>query len=146
MKGDVDVSVIRREVRIAAPAKIVFSYLTDPHKYVLWKGHRAELDPRPGGIFRVEFGNGTDVVRGEFVEVVPGRRVVFTWGWEGSAAVPPGASVVEIDLEPSGSGTLLRLVHRGLPLPAVAKHTEGWDRYLPRLARVAGAGDAGADE
>ena len=142
MKHDIDSQIIEREVRIAAPPQTVFGFLTDPRKYVRWKGRHAQLDPRPGGVFRVDFGDGTDVARGEFVEVVPYRRVVFTWGWEGSGAVPPGTSVVEIDLEPSGSGTLLRLIHRGLPVPAIASHLEGWDRFLPQLAAVAGGGDA----
>jgi hypothetical protein len=38
-----------------------------------------------------------------------------------------------------GSGTRLRLVHRGLPQEAVASHTQGWDYFLPRLQDV-GAG------
>jgi uncharacterized protein YndB with AHSA1/START domain len=77
-------------------------------------------------------------VRGEYVEVVRNRRVVFTWGWEGpGAAVGPGGSTVEIDLEPHGKGTRLRLVHRGLPAGELASHTEGWDYFLPRLISVA---------
>ncbi|HEV8535690.1 MAG TPA: SRPBCC domain-containing protein [Candidatus Limnocylindria bacterium] len=67
----------------------------------------------------------------------PPRRVVFTWGWEGSEFVPPGMSTVEIDLERVGSGTRLRLVHRGLPEAAITTHTEGWDYFLPRLIDVA---------
>ncbi|TMF55643.1 MAG: SRPBCC domain-containing protein [Chloroflexi bacterium] len=64
-------------------------------------------------------------------------KVVFTWGWQGSPTVPPGSSTVEIDLEPDGDGTRLRLVHRGLPEAALASHTEGWDYFLPRLVSVA---------
>ena len=78
-------------------------------------------------------------------ELVPGRRVVFTWGWEGNEHVPPGSSTVEIDLEPAGSGTRLHLVHRGLPVPAIARHAEGWDFFLPRLITV-GAGGTPASE
>ena len=55
---------------------------------------------------------------------------------EGSP-LPPGSSTVEIDLQPMGSGTRLRLVHRGLPQEAIASHTEGWDYFLPRLTDVA---------
>ncbi len=50
--------------------------------------------------------------------------------------VPPGSSTVEIDLQPMGSGTRLRLVHRGLPQQAIASHTVGWDYFLPRLTDV----------
>ena len=133
----VDTKVIERVITIAAAPETVFAFLTDPEQYVRWKGRLAELDPHPGGVFRVEFVSEKDTVAGRFVEVVPPRRVVFTWGWEGSDFVPPGTSTVEIDLEPTGQGTRLRLVHRGLPEPAMTSHAEGWDYFLPRLAEVA---------
>ena len=118
----VDTKVIERVITIQASPETVFRLLTDPVQYVRWKGKLAELEPRPGGTFRVEFASTTDVVTGKFVEVIPGRRVVFTWGWEGSEVVPAGASTVEIDLEREGTGTRLRLIHRGLPEGAIASH------------------------
>ena len=133
----IDTKVIERVITIDASPETVFRLLTDPVQYVRWKGKLAELEPRPGGIFRVEFASGKDIAAGKYVEVVPGRRVVFTWGWEGNEQVPPGTSTVEIDLEPIATGTRLRLVHRGLPREALASHTEGWDYFLPRLADVA---------
>lgn len=44
------------------------------------QGVKAELDPRPGGVYRVWMDADT-VARGEYVEVESPRRVVFTWGW-----------------------------------------------------------------
>lgn len=139
----VDTKAIEKVVRIDARPETVFRLLTDPQEYVRWKGNLAELEPRPGGTYRVDF-QEKGIVAGRFVEVVPGRRVVFTWGWEGNAVVPPGSSTVEIDLEPDGEGTRLRLVHRGLPEGALASHTEGWDYFLPRLVNVAEGRDVGA--
>jgi uncharacterized protein YndB with AHSA1/START domain len=133
----VDTNVIERVITIAAAPETVFRLLTDPVQYVRWKGRLAELEPRSGGKFRVEFATRKDVVAGKFLEVVPGRRVVFSWGWEGNDNVPPGTSTVEIELQPEGSGTRLRLVHRGLPAAAIASHTEGWDYFMPRLTDVA---------
>jgi uncharacterized protein YndB with AHSA1/START domain len=132
----VDTRVIERVITIDAPPATVFRLLTDPVQYVTWKGRLAELEPRPGGRFRVEFGSAKDIAAGKYVEVVRDRRVVFTWGWEGNEMVPPGSSTVEIDLEVMGSGTRLRLVHRGLPQEAIASHSEGWDYFLPRLIDV----------
>jgi uncharacterized protein YndB with AHSA1/START domain len=132
-----DTKVIERVITIDASPETVFRLLTDPIQYVRWKGRLAELEPRPDGRFRVEFPSTKDIAAGKYVEVVRDRRVVFTWGWEGNEAVPPGSSTVEIDLKPTGSGTLLRLVHRGLPQEAVASHSEGWDYFLPRLTDVA---------
>jgi uncharacterized protein YndB with AHSA1/START domain len=127
------------EVRIAASPETVFDFLVEPEKMIQWMGRSAILEPRPGGVFRCDM-NGTDIARGEFVEVEPPRRAVFTWGWEaGGFPIEPGASTVEIQLEPDGEGTLLRLTHRDLPGPeAVRKHRVGWEHFVPRLASAAG--------
>jgi len=136
--------VLTQEIRIDAQPETVFSYFTDPVRLVRWKGRAATLDPRPGGVYRVEVSD-ENVVLGEYVEVTPYSRVVFTWGWE-NGVLPPGTSTVEIDLEPVEGATLLRLTHRDLPTPdSVAAHAQGWTHYLPRLAEVAGGGDPGPD-
>ena len=41
------------EVRIQAPPETVFEFFVDPEKMTRWKGTEAELDPRPGGRYRV---------------------------------------------------------------------------------------------
>jgi uncharacterized protein YndB with AHSA1/START domain len=94
---------VEREVRIDAPPEVIFKFFVDPEQMIRWKGVEATLDPRPGGIYRVNV-TGADVVRGEYVEVSPNERVVFTWGWEGEGnPVPPGSSTVEITLVPDGA-------------------------------------------
>jgi uncharacterized protein YndB with AHSA1/START domain len=131
---------IERELRIAARPEIVFAHLVDPARMVRWMGATADLDPRPGGIFRVDY-NGSDIAAGTFVEVDPPRRVVFTWGWEAPGdPVPPGASTVEVTLAADGDGTLLRLRHAGLPADSIAGHAEGWDQFLPDLVTAAEGG------
>lgn len=132
------------ERHIAARPEVVFSYLTDPVRYVQWMGTDAELDARPGGVYRVSVPQG-QVAAGKFVEVDPPRRIVFTWGWEGDGAVPPGSTRVEITLEADGAGTLVRLVHSGLPDDAVGLHRQGWDRYADRLVVAGAGGDPGPD-
>ncbi len=138
--------VIERELRIAARPETVFPFFTDPEKLVQWMARKATLDARPGGVFRVDY-NGFDIMRGEYLEVSPPNRVVFTWGWESEGnSVPPGASRVEVTLTADGAGTLLRMVHSGLPEPTVSSHIEGWDHFLPRLAIRSAGGDPGKDE
>lgn len=135
--------VVDVERRIAAPPDEVFTYLTDPEKYTRWKGQQAELDARPGGLYRVRMGPDA-VALGEYVEVEPPGRVVFTWGWEGSGDVPPGSTRVEITLREDGDGTLLRLRHTGFPSEADADlHREGWEMYLGHLVTVAVEGGPG---
>jgi uncharacterized protein YndB with AHSA1/START domain len=131
-------------LRIEARPEIVFAHFTDPARFAQWMGIEHKLDPVPGGVFRVNI-NGEDVAVGEFVEVKPPRRVVFTWGWQGSVDVPPGSSTVEVDLVPEGSGTVLHFTHRGLPTAATESHGQGWDHFLPRLAMRASGIDPGPD-
>ena len=137
--------LVEREIRIEAPPAVVFEFLTDPAKMVRWMGTEAVLEPWPGGRYRVNV-TGRDRVSGEVVEVIPERRLVFTWGWEGwSPALAPGESTVEIALEPDGAGTRLRLTHHDLR-PGLRKfHRIGWDYALPRLSLVAAGRDPGPD-
>ena len=136
---------VEREVRIDAPPEEIFKFFVDPEQMIRWKGVEATLDPRPGGIYRVNV-TGTEVARGEYVEVSPNERVVFTWGWEGEGnPVPPGSSTVEITLVPDGAATIVRLRHHGLPGGPEDRHAEGWEHYLARLAVAAGGRDAGTD-
>jgi uncharacterized protein YndB with AHSA1/START domain len=132
--------------RVEAPREMVFSYLVDPAKYGRWMGVGAELDPRPGGRYRVAMPIGVHAA-GEYTVVEPPERIVFTFGWEGSNDVPPGSSQVEITLEPDGGSTLVRLRHSELPSEEQrAQHTHGWTRYLSRLSMAVSGGDPGADE
>jgi len=111
-----------------------------------WMGRAATFDLRPGGAYRIEVLPGS-TARGEFVEIDPPRRLVYTWGWEDERSpVPSGSSTVEFELLPHGTGTLLRLRHDDLAdAGAAASHRRGWDHYLPRLGVAAGGGDPGPD-
>lgn len=142
MTDNAPITIIRR---IAARPETVFAYFTDSARYRRWMGVDAELDARPGGIYRVDTPNG-GVARGEFIEVDAPKRIVFSWGWEGNAQVPPGSSTVEVTLEPDGDGTRVTLVHSGLPVEAVDLHAAGWERYASRLVLAAEGGDPGPDE
>ena len=121
--------IVRRETRIAAPPAAVFALLTDPEKILRWMGTEAQLEPQPGGLYLVNV-TGARFARGSFREVVP-----------------PGSSLVEIDLmDQPPDGTLLRLTHTGLPnADQCAGHAEGWAHYLGRLAEVAAGRNPGPD-
>jgi uncharacterized protein YndB with AHSA1/START domain len=136
--------VIRVEQHIAAPPATVYAYLTAGAQWASWQGTDATLDPRPGGIFRIRMGTG-DTARGEFVELVPDRKVTFTWGWIDRPEIPPGSTLVEIELEPADHGTLVHLTHRRLPADEADRHAAGWRHYLPRLAQVAEGHAPGPD-
>jgi uncharacterized protein YndB with AHSA1/START domain len=140
--------VVRREIHIAAPPATVFAFLTDPQKIVRWMGIEAATEPHPGGLYLLK-GVGGDharAARGAFREVVPVHRLAYSFGWEDDEEVPPGSSLIEIDLVDQDSGTLLRMTQTGLPNAAqCAGHDRGWAHYLGRLAIAATGRDPGTD-
>ncbi len=121
------------ERRISAPPVTVDKYLTESEKWSLWQGVTASLDARPGGIFAMSMADGA-TARGQFVELIPDSRVVFTWGWVDRPGIPPGSTTVEIDLSPDGDNTILVLTHRAVPTDEIALHKMGWAHY-PAAAR-----------
>jgi uncharacterized protein YndB with AHSA1/START domain len=131
------------QVRIDAAPADVFPYLTDSELIVRWMGDWARLEPAPGGALAIDI-NGIPI-RGEYLLVEPPHRVVFSWGAAGSDVLAPGSTTVEIRLRPDGAGTMLELVHRGLPPEERAQHDVGWSHFLERLVIVASGGDPGPD-
>lgn len=137
------VEPVIQEVLIAAAPETVFEFFVDPQLMRRWMGGHALLEASPGGQFAVNIGQNR--VRGTFVEVVPGERVVFTWGWEDSSDVPPGSSTVTFTFHARDDGTLLRMVHDGLPTGEDIRHSHGWTHYLSRLTSAATGIDPGPD-
>jgi uncharacterized protein YndB with AHSA1/START domain len=134
-----------RRLLIAARPEIVFSYFTDPVKLQQWKGSQPLLAPHPGGVFQLNVAD-KQPMHGIYLELEEFSRIVFTWGWtDESMGVPPGGSKVEINLRAVDEGCELRIRHYGLPTPAIAGNSAGWEHYLPRLAAAAGGSDPGPD-
>jgi uncharacterized protein YndB with AHSA1/START domain len=133
------------EIVIDATPETIWPFLTEVDRHVEWMGTEAELDPRPGGVYRVLV-QGEHRAGGEFVEVVPHERVVYTFGWDQDGnPITPGSSTVEITLHPEDGKTRVRLTHRDLPADAVGDHTIGWTYYLDRLSVRSSGGDPGPD-
>jgi uncharacterized protein YndB with AHSA1/START domain len=144
MPETTETDAIVREIQIDASPETVFGFFTEPEKLTRWLAEEATLDPRPGGVNHQTHPGGPDnpsgpyYMRGEFLEVTPPSRVVFTWGFENpDVEIAPGGSVVDVTLEQVAGGTLVRLVHRGLPASELASHSEGWTAMLERLAAAA---------
>lgn len=135
---------LKVEKSIEAPPGVVFNYFTSSKKWSEWQGRETTIDPREGGAFTMRAPNG-GVARGVVIEMVLNQRIVFTWGWEGHATVPPGSSTVTIELAPSPGGTLVTLTHTGLPLGETGLHRLGWEHYLNRLCGVVSGKDVGDD-
>ena len=137
-----------REILIDATPETIFPFLTEPEKYIEWEGTEAELDPRPGGVYRVLIA-GEHQSAGEFVEVVPNERVVYTFGWEQEGnPITPGLHPGRDHAPPRGHRrrgcawctaacrtTGRRRPQPGLgPLPRAARHRRHRRHRPPRRA------------
>ena len=144
MDATTETTSVERTLPIAASPETVWEFLIDPDKATSWMGTACTFDAQPGGVYRCEVIPG-HTARGEFVELDPPHRLVFTWGWENEEGVPPGSSTVEIELTGDEGGTSLHFVHNLSTAEAAQSHSAGWDHYLPRLEIAAGGGNPGED-
>ena len=138
--SDTSLTIVRR---IKATPETVFAALTRPEQIVQWWGPDpgpvliAETDLRVGGRFRVEFWGQDDQhhkVSGVYREVVPNRKLVFSWAWQ---STPERESQVTIDLNPVTDGTMLTLTHEQFfDQKACDDHKVGWERSLDNLEKA----------
>jgi uncharacterized protein YndB with AHSA1/START domain len=119
---------------IAASPPKVFAFFTDSVRWTAWQGVGGEVDARAGGALRVIMPDAA-AASGHFIEVVPPRRIVFTWGWEGNGIpAPPGSSIV--------TSQLTAAPWSASPTPDCSRSygsciAAGGSVYLGRLARRA---------
>ena len=133
---------MKKSIWIDAAPDIVFDYLTEGDRMALWSGVAAELDPRPGGVFRLDMGEA-GIMTGRFLEVRRPNRIVYEVGAEDHG--PELMSRVEITLSPEVDGTRVEVLHDALPPPFQPVASRGWDHHLARLSVVATGGTPGSD-
>ena len=126
-----------------APEKVWRAW-TDPQALKQWFGPGgpqpvalAELDLRVGGRFRIAFGGpqgDEHLCAGVYREVVPNRKLVFTWSWP--RTTPERESLVTIELRKVAEGTELLFRHEQLFDEKVRDdHRRGWSETLVKLER-----------
>ena len=134
-----------------APEKVYRAW-TDAKAIKRWWGPAgpdavavAELDVRVGGRFRICFGGpqGNDhEITGVYREVVPNRKLVFTWTWP--RTTPERQSVVALVFRAVQGGTALDLRHEQLFDETVRdNHRRGWTESLVKLEEFLRAGTTG---
>jgi len=141
--------------RIKARPSILFEALTRPEELSAWWGPAAgpvlfaEADARVGGRFRVRFRmlDGSEhECAGEYLEVVPHRRLAMSWKWidGGEPRETARVSRLEFDLKPIGDETELTLTHAQLADESSrASHERGWTGSIDKLVcRFTGIADA----
>ena len=132
-----------RAILIRAERDLVFSFFTDTVRWAAWWGAGSSIDARRGGRVLIRYPGGVEVA-GEVVDIAAPDHIVFTYGYVSGAPIPPGSSLVTINLEPQPAGTLVRLSH-AFAEPAVRdEHVQGW-RYQLSLFANAVANEAFSD-
>lgn len=125
---------------IQAPCAMVFRAWADPDQLSRWfspaeiecRGFTGEI--KVGGAYRIHMVSpkGDHIAIGKYLQIIPNRRLQFSWQWE-NYAMPN--SVVTVDFEDLGGSTRLMLVHEGLPdAEDVAEHTHGWNSLVEKFA------------
>ena len=147
-----------RRVIEATPAE-VFDALTQVESVSDWWcpegycAHHVEIDLRPGGVYRIEMRSETDAdvvnVRGEYREISPPNRLVFTHLFEEGAGLHTDAgpltdagligheTLVTIEVKQLETATELILTQEQLPSAQALKMLSGgWRGMLKKLERV----------
>ena len=127
-----------------APEKVWRAW-TDPQALKQWFGPGgpgdpqtvsvADLDLRVGGRFRLVFGgpDGNEhEATGAYKEVVPNRKLVFSWCWP--RTTPDRVSRITILLRPEGGGTDFEFRHEQFFDEAARDgHQRGWTTTFVKL-------------
>ena len=107
-----------------------------------WDTPVAEVDARPGGSYRLAMrdpdGGETHTLVGEYREVTPPERLVYTWTWESNVGAMSGSenTLVEVDFREDGDSTEVVVTHSGFATPELRDmHAQGWNGCLDNLER-----------
>jgi uncharacterized protein YndB with AHSA1/START domain len=130
---------------IKAPRDRVYAAWADPAQLKQWFGpekvqtRNMIADARVGGEFRWDLTNcdGEDVtIRGEYRELQPNKKIVFTWKNPGDPDWKDHLSIVTVEFSDDESGTEVRLMHERFPSEESRdRHSEGWNSVLDKLQK-----------
>jgi uncharacterized protein YndB with AHSA1/START domain len=131
---NVNAEAVVVERTLDAPVARVWKALTDVDQMRQWYFDLKEFKPEVGFEFGfvVEHGGNTYDHRCKVTEVIPQRKIAYTWRYEGHE----GNSLVTIELAPEGDKTRLKLTHTGLETfprtQAFARENfeEGWTQSI----------------
>jgi uncharacterized protein YndB with AHSA1/START domain len=138
-------TVVQIRRTLPCPPEDAYQAWTDPELVPQWfkppdgTGGRAEMDVRVGGTYRwaMERGGRVAYVVGEYLEVSPPSRLVFTFGWEAMPGVELRDSVVTVEFNDRGDEVELVITHARIPDAELREqHGDGWREMLANLEQT----------
>jgi uncharacterized protein YndB with AHSA1/START domain len=134
---------------VPASRERVFAAWTTPDAIKAWFGPPdckvldAQIELRIGGKYYILLSTerlGQISVSGQYKEVKPPEKLMFTWRWDGSAELTDATSLVTVEFLAAGAATEIRLTHEQLPtLESRDNHGHGWNSTLDKLALYIGS-------
>ena len=148
-KPDDATLVLRR--RLKAPPALAFKAWTAPEHIQQWmrpepgmEVPQARMDVRVGGKFRIQMKKPDGeffTAAGEFREVKPPERLVYTWAWEKDGAgtefgeVEGAPTLITVEFLPRGQETEFVLTHtRFATVESRDNHAKGWGKIADSFA------------
>ena len=129
--------------RLKAPPAQVFAAWINPEKIMQWFGPgpaqctHAAFEPHVGGRYELvaQAPDGDKFQVGGVVrEIIPNQKLVYTWAW---LSMPERESLVTVELEPDGTGTLLTLTHSQFDDEHMRdRHQYGWNGALDKMEKM----------
>ena len=126
--------------RVPAPPSSLFRAWTEPDQLKAWFGPDmfqttdATVDLRVGGAYRLVMRapDGSElVITGRYEEIVPNRRLVYTWAW---GHAPAEVMRVHVEFAPIGADTTdLRIHHSEIVDGQLGRYASGWREGVNRL-------------
>ena len=145
MNARADNLVLELTCALGAPRERIFSTLTEPAELTKWWGPHGftipeiDLDLRVGGTYRftMQPPDGDRFhLTGEFLEIDPPSRIVYTFRWE-EPDPDDRETVVNLLLNDLGDATELLLSQGGFATEArVSLHRNGWTDSLEKLREL----------
>lgn len=125
---------LHQEVAFKASPQRLFDLLLDYKLFTAFTGMPAEIDRKPGGLFKT-FGG---LIEGRNVEIIANQRIVQAWR---PASWDPGIySIVRFELKPLGAETAIVLDHTGFPEGKYDSLNSGWpQRYWEPIRKYLAA-------
>jgi uncharacterized protein YndB with AHSA1/START domain len=127
---------LKFKLRIAAPLSEAYSTFSNGTAFCEWLCDVAQVDARLGGHLYLWWESGY-FVNGEYVELTPDEKIVFSWHGAGE----PGATRVKIGFKSDPKGTSVVLAHQGMGEENAWKKPrqafkQSWKRALDNLKSV----------